>query len=285
MTTTIEKLPAKTYKLTITIPKDVVSQAFQKALTTLTSQVKIDGFRPGTAPADLVKDKIDPSKLRGEVVNTLLPQAVSSAIKEHHMAPIINPRINLKQLEDGKEATFEATIVELPEIVLGDYKKAVSDIQSFNAPRPLTPERSDGGQAKTPTKTADITNALLATSKVDISPTLIEEETTRMFSQLIDQTAKLGMTVEDYLRSIKKNLEELKAEYKKQAEENLKLEFILTEIAKVEKIAVSDEEIQSAINANPDSKAREELAKEENKWYIRAILLKNKVLIELSKGI
>jgi len=104
-----------------------------------------------------------------------------------------------------------------------------------------------------------------------------------MFMQLMNQTAKMGITIDDYLRSINKSLDQIKDDYKKSAEENLKLEFILNEIAKKENIVITDTEIQAAINASPDANAKKELSKEENKWYIRSVLLKNKVLGELSK--
>jgi FKBP-type peptidyl-prolyl cis-trans isomerase (trigger factor) len=277
MKTQIEKLPAKTYKITITIPVDTVNKAFDKALETLNSKVKMDGFRTGKAPANLVENKVDKEKLNGSVVNTLIPDAVSGAIKEYHLNPITSPKTILKQLEKDKECVIEATIIEYPEIVLGDYKNAISLAQKQQS---NTTNNSDA--TNIPQKGAEITKSLLETTTIEISQHLVEEEVSNSFMRLIDQTAKLGLTIDEYLRSVNKSLDKLKEEFKLKAEENLKLEFILNEIAKKENISVTEEDIKSAINASPDEKTRDELSKEENKWYIKSILLKNKVLSWIS---
>ena len=112
---------------------------------------------------------------------------------------------------------------------------------------------------------------------------MIDDEITRMFANLIDQTAKLGITIESYLKSQNKTLDTLKKEYKKQAEDVLKIDFILEKIAKEEKIIVTDKEVEDAISANPDPKAQEQLKTDNGKIYVKATLSKNKVLSMLSK--
>ncbi len=131
-----------------------------------------------------------------------------------------------------------------------------------------------------------VLQTVLKSAQVEIPDILTEGEVTRMLSRLVDQTAKLGLTIEQYLQSQGKTAEQLRAEYKTQSQEMLKTELVLDELAKVEKIEVTDKEIEEAIQASPDEKARQEFEKQEGKWYIRSILKRNKTiqrLVELAK--
>ena len=116
---------------------------------------------------------------------------------------------------------------------------------------------------------------------------LVDEEVNHMLSRLIDQTGRLGLTVEQYLNSSGRTLDQIKQEYSQTALKTLKLEFLLYEIADSEKITATEKEIADAVSAAPDEKSRAELSKEENKNYVRSIILKNKViqyLVQLSEG-
>jgi len=273
MNTQIEKLPAKTYKLVVTIEQSEINKAFEQAVNNLTSNIAVPGFRKGQAPSGITEEKIDESRLNGEVANIIIPKAVSQAIKEHHLNPILSPKVNLKQLEKNKDCIIEVTIIEHPEVVLGDYKSLIK--LSSNTP-------NNTNHPNDPKNTSNVTNTLLKTTTIEISQTLVEGEVSQMFVNLIEQTKKLNITLDDYLRSINKTLDNLKEDFKTQAENNIKLEFILSEIAKVENITVSELEIEQAINSTPSAKDKEELRKEENKWYIKSILTKNKVLSNLT---
>lgn len=265
MITNIEKLPKKTYKLKITVEKDVVDKAFEHALEHFAKQMQVEGFRQGKAPMSIVKEKVDNGKLNGEVVNSLIPSHYSAALKEHKINPITSPKVEINQFEKGKEFIFTATAVEKPDINLGDYKKSLKSLETKD---------------KKPT-VEDIVNKILETVQIEVPQLLIDEEITNMFSSLIDQTARLGITIEDYLKSHNKTVETLRAEYSRIAEYNLKADLLLNEIANVEKIQVTDEEIQKTIQAAPDEETRKALSNENQKWYIKSILRKNKVIQNL----
>jgi len=264
MNTTIEKLPKKTYKLTITVEKNAVDEAFEHTLGHFAEHVKVEGFRQGKAPINMVKEKVDKGKLNGEVINHLIPHYYSAALKEHKINPIISPKIEIAQFEEGKEMVFTAKIVEKPDIALGDYKNLVKTLKSKEKDKKPTIE--------------NIISRILETVKIEIPDLLIEEEVTNMFSSLIDQTARLGITVEDYLKSQNRTVEALKTEYSKIAEYNIRADLLLNEIANAEKIEVSEEDIKKTIEAAPDKETREALSNENQKWYIKSILKKNKVI-------
>ena len=66
-------------------------------------------------------------------------------------------------------------------------------------------------------------------------------------TRLSEQIQKLGLSLEQYLTSMKTTVEKLKEEYQKTAKENLSLEFILDEIAKDLKIKASKKEVEELL--------------------------------------
>lgn len=289
----VERLPKSVTKLTITVPAPRVDEAFGKVLDKLSKEIKIDGFRPGKAPKESAKEKIDPGKLHGEALNQILSETIGAAISQHHLRPIINPRVEIKNFGEGKEAVFEAMIVEKPEISVGDYKKAIAEIRNqkleMGKSKIETATTLAGAEEKAKQKDQEIKlsaeevlEAVMKVCEVEVADLLIEEEVNRMLSRLIDQTARLGMTVEQYLASQNRTVEQLKGEYKKAAGVILKQEFVLVELAEKENVAVSESEIETAIKAAPDEKSRQELAKPENKLYIGSVLLKSKTIQRLA---
>ena len=293
MKTEIKKLPKHQIEIKVTIPAKRVGEEFGKVLDEAAKEIQIEGFRKGQAPKNLVREKIDTSKAYGEVVNRLVSETYSTAIKEHLLKPIVNPQIKLVQFEPEKDKDFifTATTAERPEVELGDYKKELAKLkvqkptEEIVGPdgKPLS-QKGKGNTEKTTIE--DVLQTVLKTAIVEIPEILTEGEVTRMLSRLVDQTAKLGLTIEQYLQSQGKTAEQLRAEYKTQAEEMLKSELVLDELAKAEKIEVADKEIEEAIKANPDEKARQEFEKQEGKWYIKSILRRNKTiqkLLELAK--
>lgn len=281
----IKKLPKATTELRITLPKEKVDQAFKEAVSKLGEGMEIAGFRKGKAPEDVLESKIPEEKLIPTVFENLVPPAVTEAIKEHHLRPIIEPRISFTTLNKGEDFSFTALIVEVPTIDCGDYPSALKELgrgRKIEVARTLSEAE---GKSKEKDQEEVGTTEILATinkvGKVEIADILIGEEVKRMLSRLVDQTSRLGITVEQYLSSVGKSAEDLKRDYAKTAEETIKSEFLIVEIAKKEAVSVEETEIDAMIKASPDEKSRAELEKEENRWYIRSIILKTKTLEKL----
>ena len=282
-------------EITFTVPSNRVGEVFEKVVEEAAKEVEVKGFRKGQAPKEMVRERVDKSKAYGEVVNQIVAETYNAAIKEHLLKPIVNPRIELLQFEPedkDKDFIFKATTAERPEVKLGNYKEELAKLKVQKPAGEIV--GPDGKSLKTPS-TADgpggppldsVLKTVFKTTVVEVPEILTEDEVNRMLSRLVDQTARLGLTVEQYLQSQGKTAEQLRAEYKKQAQETLKAELVLDELAKVEKIEVADSEVEEALKANPDPEARKQFEKEENKWYIKSILKRNKTiqkLVELTK--
>ncbi len=102
-----------------------------------------------------------------------------------------------------------------------------------------------------------------------------------MVSSLIDQTSKMGVTVDEYVKAHNKTIEQIREEYKKASEQIIKADFIITEIAAIEGVTINDEDVEAMINMVPDEQSKKQLENPEQKLYIKAILLKSKTLEKL----
>jgi len=76
--------------------------------------------------------------------------------------------------------------------------------------------------------------------------------------------------MDKYLEAVKKTIDQVKDDYQKNAEESIKLDLILLEIAEQEKINASDEELKSLITASR--------AKDHQMEQVRSVILRRKTL-------
>ena len=127
-------------------------------------------------------------------------------------------------------------------IKLGDYNKLISSALKKHSKAHKEDDKAKPEEIKDH-KLNVIFDALLDGIKFDVCPFLIEEETKSALQRLSQQLSSLKISVADYAKSIKKSTEDLVAEYKKSAESNLKLEFILQKLIDDKKPEISEAEI------------------------------------------
>ncbi|HEX5413632.1 MAG TPA: trigger factor, partial [Terriglobia bacterium] len=82
---------------------------------------RIPGFRPGRAPASLIRRHFH-NDIRSEVVQALLPKYFDSAIKEQHMSVVGHPQFADLKFEEDSPLTATARFEILPEFELKEYK-------------------------------------------------------------------------------------------------------------------------------------------------------------------
>ncbi|MSR86960.1 trigger factor [Candidatus Peribacteria bacterium] len=123
-----QKLKQSRVQATVTFTADEAKAAEAKAVEKLGEGVRIEGFRPGRAPADMIRSKINPEAINEETVRMLLPGAFDSLMKEHTIQPIIPPRVDMVARDP---MTLTITFVERPEVkVKGAEKISVKKKES-----------------------------------------------------------------------------------------------------------------------------------------------------------
>ena len=267
MTSTIERTPDGSIALTITIPWIEVSKTYEQVIVEMVKTAELPGFRIGKAPRELVEKNLDKTKVYEESLKTLIPTAYNAAVTEQKIKPIISPKIELKDATEQKDWVFIAHTCEKPTITIGEYKTAIAGLSK----KILKP----GEEPKKPTLD-ELLMTLFQQIKATLPPLLVEHEVNRLLSELIDQTKKLGLTVEQYLASTGRNADSIKKEYEEQARRTLTLEFALEDIADTDGILVSDDDIDAVIKTGKSDEEKKTL--ESQRYYLASVLRRQKTL-------
>ena len=108
-------------ELVIEIPPDIVRQEADAVTAQYRRLARIPGFRPGRAPASLIRRHFH-DDIRNEVVQSLVPKFFENAIREQKMSVIGRPHFDDLKFEEDTPLTCTAKFEVLPEFELKEYK-------------------------------------------------------------------------------------------------------------------------------------------------------------------
>ena len=109
-------------KLTIEVPAEDVEKALQAAYLKERGKISVAGFRKGKVPRQMIEKMYGPEVFYDEAANAMIPEAYGKAYDECELAITSQPKIDVVQLEKGKEFIFTAEVATKPEVTLGEYK-------------------------------------------------------------------------------------------------------------------------------------------------------------------
>src|SRR5919204_4072005 len=99
--------------LRVEIPHDVVDAEIDRIAKDYSRKARIPGFRPGKAPASVIKQRYKDQILH-DVAHDLIPRAVGDALRERGVEPLDTPDVRDVNLEEGQALTFTASFDMLP---------------------------------------------------------------------------------------------------------------------------------------------------------------------------
>ena len=122
--TNIKKISDKNLELEfeITVPLDEFNQEINKELEKQQKTLKIDGFRKGKVPLNVIKNKYS-ALILSETAENLVEKTINQIIDENKYNLISRPQIEVKVLEMDKDFEFKATLNLFPEIPEIKYEK------------------------------------------------------------------------------------------------------------------------------------------------------------------
>lgn len=115
-------------------------------------------------------------------------------------------------------------------------------------------------------------------TNVDIPEVLIQDELNRMMLSLQRNVSDRGMLLDEYLRTQNKTADQIKNEWRPQAERNVRMELGLSEIARMENVNISDEELQAEIDKIQDARVKSQFQAQEPRMHLRHALRQTKTL-------
>ena len=122
MAVNVETLEKLERKITLTLPTSVIQNEVNARLKRLARQVKVDGFRPGKVPMNIVAQRYGYS-VHYEVMNDKVGEAFSVAANEAKLRVAGQPRISEKENTTDTEMAFDAIFEVYPEVVIKDLSQ------------------------------------------------------------------------------------------------------------------------------------------------------------------
>lgn len=117
-----EALDKHKVTLTIDVTAEEVQKGFKQAVTRISNQVRLKGFRKGKAPRKVLEMYIGKEGVASEAEDIIVNQAVQDALREQKLIPVTQPEVNTLSFSETEGASFTATFVKQPEVTLGEYK-------------------------------------------------------------------------------------------------------------------------------------------------------------------
>ncbi len=119
MAVTVETLEKLERKITLSLPVDVITKEVDLRLKRVARQVKIDGFRPGKVPMNIVAQRYGYST-QFEVMNDKVGEAFQVAANEAKLRVAGQPRITEKEGAPEGQMQFDAIFEVYPEVKFAD---------------------------------------------------------------------------------------------------------------------------------------------------------------------
>jgi trigger factor len=123
MAVNVETLDKLERKITLTLPVNVIQSEVDSRLKRLARTVKMDGFRPGKVPMNVVAQRYGYS-VHYEVMNDKVGEAFAQAANEAKLRVAGQPKITEKEQSSEGELAFDAVFEVFPEVKIGDLTAA-----------------------------------------------------------------------------------------------------------------------------------------------------------------
>ena len=121
----VKKLPKSKLEIEITTTEEQWEKARITTLKKLGQEVKVDGFRKGHIPENILIEKVGGEHaLEHQIIDILMPKSYSDAITKEKIAVIARPEVEIVK---HKPLVYKVKVDVYPEVELPDYKKVKVD--------------------------------------------------------------------------------------------------------------------------------------------------------------
>ena len=122
MPSTLEETGKHSVRLTVEVPADEFKRDLDKTYRQVAKSVKVPGFRKGHVPRQVIDAQVGPGAVLQTFLEDALPIYYREAVREHELAPISDPEIDVGSVEEGRPLQFSASVEVRPRLTLTDYK-------------------------------------------------------------------------------------------------------------------------------------------------------------------
>lgn len=168
MQVTKKDLEKSQIELTVELPVEEFAPYIEKGAQKVSEEVKIEGFRPGKVPYEVLKQKIGEMTIIEEAAHIAIRKTIDDVIEKNTLErqAIGQPQVNITKLAPGNPLEYKIIVSLLPTIALGEYKnlglkaeeakvddqeieKALTDLRGMRAKETLAEREAKEGDKVT----------------------------------------------------------------------------------------------------------------------------------------
>ncbi len=120
METNVKKLPKAEVEITVTFSEDEFKRDMEEAAKVLSKEVKIDGFRSGKIPYDVLVEHVGKDMVLNHALDTAIPRILTDIIKKEKLQVISRPRVDILSKDP---VNLKVVAPVYPEIKVDGYEK------------------------------------------------------------------------------------------------------------------------------------------------------------------
>ena len=128
MKSSVEVLSPTRVRLDVEVPYADLEPHVANAYKKVAAQVNIPGFRKGKIPASMIDQRVGRGTVMDEAINSALPLFYGQAAREHNVAVIGRPEVDVKEFVDNEKLVFTVEVDVRPEVVLPDFSKITVEV-------------------------------------------------------------------------------------------------------------------------------------------------------------
>lgn len=269
----VTKLEKSEVELKFEIPVEEFEKHIDQAIKNLGANIEAPGFRKGNAPREVIEKQIGEEKILFTAADLSIQENYIKALDEKGIEVVASPRIEILKLAKGNPFEFKATTAVLPAIELPPYKEIVGKLKA--KPVEVTKEeieriKKEKEKWEQERLRQEILEKIAEKAKIEIPAVLLEQEKLRMMENFKKGVAtNLQIGFEEYLKKINKTEKEILDSFLPEVEKRVKTSLVLREIGRVEKIEVTDKEIDEDLKKSSTPNVQSDQVRNYTKEVLR----------------
>ena len=128
MKSSVEVLSPTRVRLDVEVAYSELESHVAIAYKKVAAQVNIPGFRKGKIPASMIDQRVGRGTVIDEAINSALPEFYGQAAREHKVAVIGRPEVDVKEFVDNDKLVFTVEVDVRPEVKLPDFSKITIEV-------------------------------------------------------------------------------------------------------------------------------------------------------------
>jgi len=123
MKTIIKDLPKSQKEIEVEVSVEEMKNYVEQTVKKISREIKIDGFRPGKIPAEVIEQRIGKTEIYQGAGELAINKTYSKIIKENKLEVIGQPKVDVTKIASGNPLEYKIVLTVLPQVKLGDYTK------------------------------------------------------------------------------------------------------------------------------------------------------------------